>query len=84
VRKSSSSIERWAVPGCNFFGDTEISVGANFQSDTNLPASQYHLIQAKKRWRVLEPGEHYEISHTSKAIAAMLDITPKIPNTARG
>ena len=57
VRKSSSSIERWAVPGCNFFGDTEISVGANFQSDTNLPASQYHLIQAKKRWRVLEPGD---------------------------
>ncbi len=57
VKKSSSSIERWAVPGCNFFGDTEISVGANFQSDTNLPASQYHLMQAKKRWRVLEPGD---------------------------
>ena len=57
VKHSKSNIERWAVPGCNFFGDTEISVGANFQSDTNLPASQYHLIQAKKRWRVLEPGD---------------------------
>lgn len=33
-KKSKLSIERWTVPGCNFFGDTEISVGANFQSET--------------------------------------------------
>lgn len=57
IKKTKTSIERWVVPGCNFVGDTEISVGANFQSDTGLPRSQYHLVQAKKRWRVLEPGD---------------------------
>jgi hypothetical protein len=57
VKKSKTSIERWIVPGCNFFGDTEISFGANFQSDTGATSSQYHLMQAKKRWRVLEPGD---------------------------
>jgi len=55
VKKSKLSIERWTVPGCNFFADTEISLGANFQSDTGAPSSQFHLMQAKKRWRVLEP-----------------------------
>ena len=54
VKKSKLSIERWTVPGCNFFFDTEISVGANFQSETGLESSQFHLLQAKKRWRVLE------------------------------
>jgi len=57
VKKSKTSIERWTVPGCNFFGDTEVSLGANFQSDTGLPSSQFHLMQAKKRWKVLEPGD---------------------------
>lgn len=57
VKKSKTSIERWIVPGCNFFADTEISVGANFQSDTGQASSQFHLMQAKKRWRVLESGD---------------------------
>ncbi len=57
VKKSKSSIERWIVPGCNFFADTEISLGANFQSETGLESSRYQLMQAKKRWRVLEPGD---------------------------
>ncbi len=57
VKKSKTSIERWIVPGCNFFGDTEISLGANFQSDKSLPSSQFRLMQAKKRWKVLEPGD---------------------------
>lgn len=57
IKQSKSNIERWIVPGCNFFGDTEISVGANFQSNTGLPSSRFHLMQAKKRWRVLEPGD---------------------------
>jgi len=56
VKKSKLSIERWTVPGCNFFGDTEISLGANFQSETGLESIQFHLLQAKKRWRVLESG----------------------------
>jgi hypothetical protein len=57
IKKSKSTTERWIVPGCNFFADTEISVGANFQSDTGLPSSRYHLMQAKKRWRILESGD---------------------------
>ena len=57
IKKSKTTTERWVVPGCNFFGDTEISLGANFQSDSGLPNSRYYLMQAKKRWRVLEPGD---------------------------
>lgn len=57
IKKSKTNTERWVVPGCNFFADTEISLGANFQSDDGLPNSRYQLMQAKKRWRVLEAGD---------------------------
>ncbi|WP_350296542.1 hypothetical protein [Limnohabitans sp. Rim8] len=57
VRFGHSSIERWTVPGCNFFGDTEISVGANFLSEKNSVNQQLGLLQVKKRWKVVEPGQ---------------------------
>ncbi len=79
VKKSKTSIERWIVPGCNFFGDTEISVGANFQSDTGLESAQYHLLQAKKRWRVLEQDSWGlsttlgTLQHTSRVASETVD-----------
>ena len=57
VRFGHDSIERWTVPGCNFFGDTEISVGANFLSEQNSASQQLGLLQVKKRWKVVEPGQ---------------------------
>jgi len=57
VRFGHASIERWTVPGCNFFGDTEISVGANFLSEQNRNSQQLGLLQVKKRWQVVEPGQ---------------------------
>lgn len=56
-KKSRTSIERWSVPGCNFFADTEVSLGTNLQTDSGLQSSRLYLLQAKKRWRVLEPGD---------------------------
>jgi hypothetical protein len=50
-------LERWVVPGCNFWGDTELSVGANVLSLQNNATQELGLLQAKKRWRVVEPGQ---------------------------
>jgi len=57
IRFGQSTTERWTVPGCNFFGDTEISVGANFLTEKNAANQQLGLVQVKKRWKVVEPGE---------------------------
>ncbi len=56
-KKSRTSIERWSVPGCNFFADTEVSLGTNLQTDSGLQSNRLYLLQAKKRWRVLESGD---------------------------
>jgi hypothetical protein len=56
VKTSQVSLERWAVPGCNFAWDTEISVGGNAQNAKVEGDSQFWLIQAKKRWKKLEPN----------------------------
>ena len=56
VKTSQASLERWAVPGCNFAWDTEISVGGNAQNAKVEGDSQFWLFQAKKRWKKLEPN----------------------------
>lgn len=56
VKTSQVSLERWAVPGCNFAWDTEISVGGNAQNAKVEGDSQFWLFQAKKRWKKLEPN----------------------------
>ena len=56
VKTSQVSLERWAVPGCNFAWDTEISVGGNAQNAKVEGDSQFWLFQAKKRWKRLEPN----------------------------
>ncbi len=57
VRFGHTSIERWTVPGCNFWGDTEVSLGANFLSEQNRTNQQLGLLQIKKRWQVVAPGQ---------------------------
>jgi hypothetical protein len=56
VKTSQASLERWAVPGCNFAWDTEISLGGNAQNAKLEGGSQFWLFQAKKRWKKLEPN----------------------------
>ena len=54
IKTTHTSFERWAIPGCNFGGDIEWSVGGNAQQEQNLPSTQFWLAQAKKRWRVVD------------------------------
>ena len=55
-KKNHDSTEYWAVPGCNFGYDIEWSVGGQKQWNQSDPNGQVGLIQAKKRWKPLEPG----------------------------
>jgi len=55
VKTSQTSLERWAVPGCNLAWDTEFSLGGNAQNTATDGASQFWLFQAKKRWKKLAP-----------------------------
>ena len=57
IRWGQTSIEKWTVPGCNFGGDTEVSVGANFLSEQDRSSQRLGLLQIKKRWKVVEPGQ---------------------------
>lgn len=54
VKTTSTSFERWAIPGCNFGADVEWSVGGNAQQEQNTASTQFWLVQAKKRWRVVD------------------------------
>ncbi|MEY2661509.1 MAG: hypothetical protein RLZZ123_2681 [Pseudomonadota bacterium] len=56
VKNSGLGTERWALPGCNFFGDTEITLGGSTQSSKADGSSNWTLVQFKKRWIKLEPG----------------------------
>ena len=50
VKTTHTSLERWAIPGCNFGGEVEWSVGGNAQIENNVGHTQFWLGQAKKRW----------------------------------
>ena len=57
VKHSGLGTERWALPGCNFFGDIEITLGGSSQSARDDPSSEWTVLQFKKRWIKLEPGQ---------------------------
>ncbi len=50
VKTTHTSLERWAIPGCNLGGEVEWSVGGNAQTEDVVGKTQYWLGQAKKRW----------------------------------
>lgn len=50
VKTTHSALERWAIPGCNFGGEVEWSVGGNAQTEHDVGQTQFWLGQAKKRW----------------------------------
>mgnify|MGYP003331945067 FL=1 len=61
VKNSGLGTERWALPGCNFFGDVEITLGGSSQGSKADGSSDWTLIQFKKRWVKLQPG-HWGLS----------------------
>jgi hypothetical protein len=50
VKTTHTSLERWAIPGCNLGGELEWSLGGNAQTDDAVGKTQFWLAQAKKRW----------------------------------
>jgi hypothetical protein len=50
LKTTHTSLERWAIPGCNLGGEVEWSVGGNAQAEDGLGKTQFWLAQAKKRW----------------------------------
>ena len=50
VKSTHTSLERWAIPGCNFGGELEWSVGGNNQTEDTVGKTQFWLGQVKKRW----------------------------------
>jgi hypothetical protein len=57
VRRDRSSTEQWAIPGCNFWGDIEWSLGGQQRSEDTPWTSGLLLGQAKKRWMSLADGD---------------------------
>jgi hypothetical protein len=57
VRRTRSSTEQWAVPGCNFWGDVEWSLGGQQRNEDTPWSSSLLLGQAKKRWLRLSDGD---------------------------
>ena len=49
-KTTRTSLERWAIPGCNLGGELEWSVGGNAQTEHALGKTQFWVAQAKKRW----------------------------------
>lgn len=50
VKSTRTSLERWAIPGCNLGGEVEWSVGGNNQIEDAVGKTQFWVGQAKKRW----------------------------------
>jgi hypothetical protein len=50
VKTTRTSLERWALPGCNFGGEMEWTFGGNSQSEEVEGQTKYWVGQLKKRW----------------------------------
>jgi hypothetical protein len=50
VKTTHTSLERWAMPGCNLGGELEWTVGGNAQTEDAIGKTQFWVGQVKKRW----------------------------------
>jgi hypothetical protein len=57
AKTTRTSLERWAMPGCNFGGDMEWTVGGNAQTDDGVGKTQFWVGQVKKRWVPVADGQ---------------------------
>ena len=78
VKTTHTSLERWAIPGCNLGGDVEWSVGGNAQAEDALGKTQFWLAQAKKRW--VPVGENTVGISTTLGAMATRPATADRPN----
>jgi hypothetical protein len=51
VKTTHTSLERWALPGCNFGGELEWTLGGNAQTEHEIGKTQFWVGQVKKRWQ---------------------------------
>jgi hypothetical protein len=57
MKSSRTSLERWAMPGCNFGGELEWTVGGNAQTEDDVGKTQFWVGQVKKRWVPVADGQ---------------------------
>lgn len=57
AKTTRTALERWAMPGCNFGGDMEWTVGGNAQTDDGVGKTQFWVGQVKKRWVPVADGQ---------------------------
>jgi hypothetical protein len=57
AKTTRTSLERWAMPGCNFGGDMEWTVGGNAQTEDDVGKTQFWVGQVKKRWVPVADGQ---------------------------
>ncbi len=50
AKTTRTSLERWAMPGCNLGGELEWTVGGNAQTEDAVGKTQFWVGQVKKRW----------------------------------
>jgi hypothetical protein len=50
AKTTRTSLERWAMPGCNLGGELEWTVGGNAQTEDVIGKTQFWVGQVKKRW----------------------------------
>lgn len=50
AKTTRTSLERWAMPGCNFGSELEWTVGGNAQTEDAVGHTQFWVGQVKKRW----------------------------------
>ena len=50
VKSTHTSLERWAMPGCNFGHELEWTLGGNSQAEDGVGKTKFWVGQVKKRW----------------------------------
>jgi hypothetical protein len=78
AKTTHTSLERWAMPGCNLGGDLELTVGGNVQAEVALGKTQFWVGQVKKRW--VPVGEYSVGISTTVGTMATRPATADRPN----
>lgn len=78
VKTTHTSLERWALPGCNFGGEIEWTLGGNSQAEDVVGQTRYWAGQVKKRW--LPVGEGKVGVSTTVGVVSMRPATALRPS----
>ncbi len=78
AKTTRTSLERWAMPGCNLGGELEWTVGGNAQTEDAVGKTQFWVGQVKKRW--VPVGENSVGISTTVGTMATRPATADRPN----